>query len=159
VLHISPPTPPGPIDALLNAVDFPAVVWEPSISVGKLALHLRFRGFDVIETYNNFLDPNLKLPRDTVGGIVAHPHQVAIADSVVRQGLRLLSNAKPPQLLALLLPTEFDHSAKADLFGSCPALVGQVRLTKQIGALLGWRSWFLWSWQKEGEPWIRYAGW
>lgn len=163
-------TPPGPIDALLGVVNLPPVLWEPAPGEGRMVDHLRERGFEVISGgVTDFLDKETTLPDERIGAIVTNPPYVAAAE-FARQALWLLTSARPPQKLVLLLPSDFDHAAtRRDLFGSCPAFVGQVKLTKRIvwfertdgkrAAPSENHSWFVWSWLHDGDPWVRYAAW
>jgi hypothetical protein len=109
------------------------------------------------------------LPSGEIGALLTNP-PFRIAGDFIQKALQLLADAAPPRMLVLLLPTDFDHAAKrVHLFRDCPLFMGQVKLTRRIvwfkredgkrEAPSENHSWFVWSHDHTGEPWVRYATW
>jgi hypothetical protein len=170
------PTPVGPLDALLSAVEIPrCLVWEPAAGRRRmLAKQLVERGYDVIDTdiaqgaaYDFFAFA--RLPRRSVGAIITNPPFGRDGARFVRHALSLLPNMAPPQLACFLFPTDYDHAVtRQDIFGN-GVFLGEVKLTKRIvwfarkdgtAAPSEWHSWFLFRPRLvPGDPFVRFASW
>jgi NADH:ubiquinone oxidoreductase subunit len=188
------PTSVGPLDALLSAVALPrraqgtdVVFWEPAAGrQHKLARQMRWRGLKVISTsledgvdFLKLKKPPVRrrgLAKDKPGVLITNP-PFDEAHFFIAHGLFLLRQFTAPRVMAMILPTDYDHAGSEEkgrrhLFADCPDYVGQVKMQRRIvwferddGEVARpseWHSWFVWKLNGRvpgQDAWVRYAGW
>src|SRR5262249_14454044 len=132
-------------EALLAHVDLSGrSVWEPAAGHGDMADVLKASGADVFcsdvvkhgYTLDAVCDFTLTKPGRWFGSIVTNPPggvRNSLAEQFVETGLRSLSAG---QVLALLLPADFDSAAsRRQWFADCPQFKAKIVLTKRITCL------------------------
>jgi hypothetical protein len=129
-------------EALLAHVDLSGrSVWEPAAGHGDMADVLKASGADVFcsdvvehgYTLDAVCDFTLTKPGRWFGSIVTNPPggvRNSLAEQFVETGLRSLAAG---QVLALLLPADFDSAAsRRQWFADCPQFKAKIVLTKRI---------------------------
>ena len=139
------PTPPWPVVALAEHIDFKGRrVWEPAAGTGSLVIALIGLGAQVftsdiaqedypLDALHDFLCPHDPVNLRAYELIITNPpfgKRGKLATAFIEAGLRRL---RPGGGLVLLLPADFD-SAKTRLrfFGACPLFVAKIVLTKRV---------------------------
>jgi hypothetical protein len=163
--------------ALLGVYDVVRTVYEPAAGNGKMVRALLASGRAV---WSNDIRPLpglcsvhdfLSVQRLPVGGDVAVVCNPPYGDDRGRTAVKfiehalILTYANGGQVCALL-KSDFDHAkSRRHLFGGSATFAGTVVLVDRIRWIEGSVgspsenfSWFIWDWNWNGPPIIRYAG-
>lgn len=164
-------TPEWVTEALLRR--FPPVqttIWEPACGNGKISKvlerhALNVRSTDIEQKYGevcDFLSPhalNIQIPRDWLITNPPYGPQGRTAVAFIERGLGLMERGRLTDLMALLLPIDFDSAVtRTRLFGGCAQFDTKMVLMRRIKWFDGPSSpsanhaWFVWRRLRSGGP-------
>lgn len=166
------PTPAWVTYALGEKWSLPTEIWEPACGEGDMSRALTAMGHKVTSTdiepapdsggkvFDFLKDQGIK-----ARAIVTNP-PFNLADQFIVRALAVTQSERG--LVAMLLPTDFDHAKKrVPLFSEHPKFACKIVLTKRIRWFegrpedkgkqpMGNHAWFVWDWKHSGPPVLKY---
>lgn len=153
-----------PVDALCFSYPLPPRIWEPAAGDGHMVRSLEANGFEVYATDIAQGKDFLSYRGVDLGnfGIVSNPpfgERGKLAEQFIVRALVL-----SPTIVAMLLPSDFDHAASRQPLFRHRAFAARINLTSRPRWFDGDATpkanfcWFVWDHDNRARPIVTYAG-